>query len=283
MFRGENDEEVIMSRYFTQTINQGWGVNVWLFPNSEGGWSNSTPTQNLVDNYELINGELPSSPTSGYDDQDPYVDRDPRFYQSILYNGAPFKSGSYDYFVDQVTPTNSGKDSPSSSTAPWNSSKTGYNFRKWTQESKAWDAGNLGPWILFRQSEFYLNYAEAEIALGNDEDARNAINEVRSRFGMPDVTESGAALLERYQRERRVELVLEDHRFFDIRRWKIGPDALDIPAMGVNVYRNGSTIQYVYDKVADDTRDWVDKMYLLPIPSQEIQRSHETLTQNPDY
>jgi hypothetical protein len=100
---------------------------------------------------------------------------------------------------------------------------------------------------------------------------------------MPDVTESGAELIERYRRERRVELVLEDHRFFDIRRWQIGPDALDIPAMGVNVYKNGAVIQYVYNKVADNTRNWDDKLYLLPIPAQEVQRSHEALTQNPGY
>jgi hypothetical protein len=282
MFRGDNEEEVIFSRYFTQTINQGWGVNVWLFPNSAGGWANSTPTQNLVDSYELTNGEIPSEAAS-YDDQNPYVNRDPRFYQTILYNGAPFKDATYDYFVDQVTPANSGKDSPSAASAPWNSSKTGYNFRKWTQEDAAWDAGNLGPWILFRQAEFYLNYAEAEIALSNETEAKTAMNVLRARMNMPDVTESGAELIERYRRERRVELVLEDHRFFDIRRWQIGPDALDIPAMGVNVYKNGAVIQYVYNKVADNTRNWDDKLYLLPIPAQEVQRSHEALTQNPGY
>lgn len=285
MFRGDNGEEVIMARYFTAVNDQGWGVNTWLFPNSEGGWSNTTPTQDLVDGYEFTTGFLPADEPT-YDDQNPYVDRDPRFYESILFNGAPFKSGTYDPFVDKAEPSNgakAGKDSPSSTIAKHNASRTGYTFRKWALESENWDSGNKGPWIIFRLGEFYLNYAEAEIALGNETDAKTAINAIRARVNMPDVTESGAALIARYRRERRVELLLEDHRFFDIRRWKIGPETIGKTAMGVAIYKNGSVMEYDYSRVADDTRAWHDKMYLLPIPSQEILRSHEKLDQNPGY
>ena len=132
-------------------------------------------------------------------------------------------------------------------------------------------------------SEFYLNYAEAQIELENFDEARNAINAIRSRFGMPDVTESGDELKERYRRERRIELALEDHRFFDIRRWKIGPDALDKSALGVDVYKDGASFDYIYGMVADNTRKWDDKMYFLPIPATEIQRSNNSLTQNSGY
>lgn len=288
MFRGENSNEVIFARYFTQTNNQGWGVNLWLFPNSNGGWATTTPTQNLVDNYELTNGKVPLDPTSGYDDQDPYVNRDPRFYESILYQGAPFKESTYDYSVDKTDSTNkakAGKDSQYSSQSPHNASRTGYNFRKYVQEDQGEYSGNTGPWIFFRKAEFYLNYAEAEIALGNEQEARDAINDVRSRVGMPDVIESGNDLVERYRRERNVELVLEDHRFFDMRRWKIGPETLGVPARRVSVYKNGSVIEYVFNGrvVVNDTRVWDDKMYLLPIPSSERQRSHNALSQNPGY
>lgn len=288
MFRGENSNEVIFARYFTQTNNQGWGVNLWLFPNSNGGWATTTPTQNLVDNYELTNGKVTSDPTSGYDDQDPYVNRDPRFYESILYQGAPFKESTYDYSIDKTDSTNktkAGKDSQYSSQSPHNASRTGYNFRKYVQEDQGEYSGNTGPWIFFRKAEFYLNYAEAEIALGNEQEARDAINDVRSRVGMPDVTETGNDLVERYRRERNVELVLEDHRFFDMRRWKIGPETLGVPARRVSVYKNGSVIEYVFNGrvVVNDTRVWNDKMYLLPIPSSERQRSHDALSQNPGY
>jgi hypothetical protein len=285
MFRGENTDEVILARYFTAVNDQGWGANTWLFPNSEGGWSNTTPTQDLVDGYEITTGLLPADEPS-YDDQDPYVNRDPRFYESILFNGAPFKSATYDPYVDKAEPSNAakaGKDSPSSSIAKHNASRTGYTFRKWALESENWDSGNKGPWIVFRLGEFYLNYAEAEIALGHETEAKTAINAIRARVNMPPVTESAATLVERYRRERRVELLLEDHRFFDIRRWQIGPETMGKTAKGVTIYKNGATMEYDYSRVADDTRTWNDKMYLLPIPAQEILRSHETLRQNPGY
>jgi starch-binding outer membrane protein, SusD/RagB family len=289
LFSGENTKEIMFARNFTQTNNQGWGVNLWLYSNSYGGWNTTTPTQNLVDEYELTNGKVPSDPTSGYVAQNPYVNRDPRFYESILFNGATFRNSTYDYFLDKVDPsdaTKAGKDSPRGPSSH-NASRTGYSFRKYTEEDKPADGGgvntNTNPWIIFRKSEFYLNYAEAEIALGNEDEARTAISAVRARVGMPAVTETGAALVEKYRRERRIELLLEDHRFFDIRRWEIGPEALDVPARAVAVYKNGAVFEYDYSVIADNTRKWHNRLYLLPIPAAEIQRSHDKLTQNPDY
>ncbi len=284
LFRGESTSEVIFARYFTTVINQGSGVNQWLMPNSVEGWGNTTPTQDLVDSYELTNGLLPSEAGSGYDPQDPYINRDPRFYETILFNGAAFQDGTYDYFLD-ISGIDSlqGKDSERSSKSPHNASRTGYNFRKWVLEDQAYNTGNTGPWVIYRLGEFYLNYAEAEIALGNDAEARNAINEVRSSFGMPAITEAGAALTARYRRERRVHLVLEDHRFFDMRRWQIGDEVLGKPATGVLVTNDNGNMIYDFSRITDETRLWDDKMYLLPIPFDEIQKSGGTLTQNTGY
>jgi starch-binding outer membrane protein, SusD/RagB family len=300
IFNGRNNEEVILARYFTPNNAHGggeWGSNLWLYPNGLGGWGTVTPTQDLVDSYELTNGKLPSDPTSGYNPQNPYINRDPRFYESILYNGGVFfdpvtkANRPLEYYRDKTNPTNSalaGRESRNGPSEPWNSSKTGYNFRKYTDEGKPamGDKGaneTVSPYIYFRKAEFLLNYAECQIALGNDADARTAINAVRTRVGMPAVTESGAALLARYRNERRVELVLEDLRFDDIRRWKIGPAALAKPAKGVDVYKNGAVIEYDYNYIADNLRAWNDKMYLLPIPYSEIQKSNSKLLQNPGY
>lgn len=300
IFNGRNNEEVILARYFTPNNAHGggeWGSNLWLYPNGFNGWGTVVPTQNFVDAYELTNGKLPSDPTSGYNPQNPYVNRDPRFAETVLYNGAIFFDPNakvnrpMEYYIDKAAPTDAskaGKESRSSSIEPWNSSKTSYNFRKYTDEGKPafGDKGaneSISPYIYFRKSEFYLNYAECQIALGNDPEARTAINAVRARVGMPPVTESGAALLTRYRNERRVELVLEDLRFDDIRRWKIGPAALGIPAMGVNILKNGAVFEYDYSLIADGARKWDDKLYLLPIPYSEIQKSNNTLTQNPGY
>ncbi|MBT1687611.1 RagB/SusD family nutrient uptake outer membrane protein [Dawidia soli] len=295
MFNGRSTAEIIFARRFTVNNPHGggsWGVNLWLYSNGLGGWSNNTPTQNLVDSYEMTNGLLPAEAGSGYDPQNPYINRDPRFAESILYNGAviadPINGGTRDMqFWTAPEGQPQGKDSPNGPSGA-NASRTGYNFRKFLDEGKKADAAgadeNLSPWIYFRITEFYLNYAEAEIALNNEEAARTAINAVRDRVGMPDVVESGAALVERYRNERRVELALENHRFFDIRRWEIGPEALNKPAMGVNVTKDaGGNITYDYSRTADATRHWEEKMYFFPIPYSEIQRSHNQLSQNPGY
>ncbi|NVN19067.1 RagB/SusD family nutrient uptake outer membrane protein [Muricauda sp. HICW] len=286
MFLGNTDEEVIFRRQYTPKNDQGWGVNTWLFPNGKSGWSNTTPTQDLVDSFELVSGELPSE-SATYDPQDPYVDRDPRFYETIVYNTAPFQDATYDPYVDKDDPSNSelaGIDSRVSPASPHNASRTGYTFKKWANDNLAWDAGNTGPYIFYRKTEAYLNYAEAQIELNNESEARNAINAIRNRAGMPDISTSGQALLEDYRNERRVEFVLEDHRFFDIRRWMIGPETMGSPKMGVDVLKTGdATFEYDYDLTADSNIFWDDKMYMLPIPFSEIQRSNNSLDQNPGY
>ncbi len=98
MFQGNNSQEVILGRYFS-SVNRHWGYGLGyiLFPAGSDGWSVTTPTQDLVDQYELTNGKVPADPTSGYDAQNPYVDRDPRFYASILYAGAPLRMALMKY------------------------------------------------------------------------------------------------------------------------------------------------------------------------------------------
>ncbi|ARK12864.1 RagB/SusD family nutrient uptake outer membrane protein [Fibrella sp. ES10-3-2-2] len=298
IFNGRSTAEIIFARNFTPNNAHGngsWGVNLWLYSNGLGGWSNTTPTQNLVDSYEMANGKPITDPTSGYNNQTPYVNRDPRLASSVLYEGATIvdptrgTTRAMQYFRDKAEPNNTAKAGLDSRNGPSaaNASRTGYNWRKFLDEGKRADASgdqeNTSPWIYFRRTEFYLNYAEAQLALGNEAEARTAINAVRARVGMPAITETGAALVQRYRNERRVELVLEDHRFFDIRRWKIGPEAFNKPATGVDVYRNGTTTEYVYNYTADNSRKWDDKMYFLPIPYTEIQRSNGKLTQNPGY
>jgi len=98
-----------------------------------------------------------------------------------------------------------------------------------------------------------------------------------------DASLSGNALLERYRNERRVEMAAEELRFDDVRRWKIGPQTIGQPAMGVNINLVNGVPVYDYSLVTDNDRRWLDKMYLLPIPYSEIIASHGTLTPNPGY
>jgi len=301
-FNGKDQSEIIFARYFTAANSQsensaGEGANFWLFPNSFNAWSAVAPTQDIIDSYEMSNGKLPAEAGSGYDPQNPYVNREPRFYANFLFNGAvytdPYTTKStrqLQYYRDKNNPANASLNGHESRGAVFyadGASPTSYNFKKYTVEGlgsrNIGSATQTNPWIYFRKTEFYLNYAECEIELGNEGPARTAINAVRGKVGLADITESGSALAERYRRERRVELVVEDHRIHDIRRWKIGPEALNKPAKGVDIYKNGSVMEYHYDFVANNNRRWVDKMYWAPIPYSEIQRSNNKLTQNLGY
>ncbi|RYY56823.1 MAG: RagB/SusD family nutrient uptake outer membrane protein [Chitinophagaceae bacterium] len=295
IFNGKNNEEIILARYFTDINAHGggsWGSNLWLYPNGLNGWGMIVPTQNLVDAYEMTNGKPISDPTSGYDQQNPYTNRDQRLSESILFNGASFfdpvssQTRPMEYWEDANSTTIGGRESVRGP-SPHNASLTRYNFRKYTDEGKPADASganeNTSPFVYFRKAEFYLNYAEAQIALGAEGEARTALGVVRARVGMPAVTETGAALMTKYQNERRVEMAFEELRLDDIRRWKIGPTALGVPARGVRVLRNNTTMQYDYNLIVDGARKWDDKMYLLPIPFTEIQKSNGRLVQNPGY
>ena len=144
-----------------------------------------------------------------------------------------------------------------------------------------------------------FNYVEANIELGLDDEARTWLNKIRFRAGMPPVTESGDALRQRYRNERRIEMVLEEQRLFDARRWMIAPTTLGRETTYILVegklkagatapvpYRKDKTkFDYTYTPVINndlEKRTWLDKMYYRPISLGETQRNN-LLVQNPGY
>ena len=141
-------------------------------------------------------------------------------------------------------------------------------------------------WRFIRYSEIILNYAEACIGLGEDGEARTYINMIRKKAAMPDITGTGTALLERYRNERRIELVFENHRFFDVRRWMIGQEAYH-PMHGVNVVyklnpdHTTATLPTI-TPVEITSGKWDAKAYFLPIARSEMNKNPE-LVQNPGY
>ena len=160
--------------------------------------------------------------------------------------------------------------------------KTGYNLRKFIPEDRFDDLPSIQHWVYIRLAEVYLNYAEALIEANTNLDlAVDAINMVRQRSSMPPIAVSGQTeLRKKVRHERRIELVFEEHRFWDIRRWKIAGDPevlniyrVDLDASG-NIKGTG--------KLLWETRVWTDHDYLMPIPQSEIDRN-KNLTQNPGY
>lgn len=276
IFLADNNE-VIFKRMYTRA--NGHRMNIFNSPNGYDGWGGNCPLQNIVDDYEMkATGKKITDPTSGYLAATPYEGRDPRFYASILYNGAMYRGRPVEVFTPK------GKDSSEGDVGSWNTSLTGYYLYKFMDEGQLLSETNTQPWVFFRLAEFYLNLAEAEYFLGNESACRTALNVIRSRTGveMPPITEGGTALLERLRNERRVELAFENHRYFDLRRWKIAEEYENINAMGVQV-RKGTNGTITYSPVTVLERKFLPQHYLLPIPREEIIKSNEVLKQNPGY
>lgn len=243
-----------------------------------GAFGMNRPTQEYVDMFEMANGKAINDPTSGYDEDSPYEGRDPRFYASIFYNGV--------FWRDEIIETfNDGKHGPGAADLyETGSTMTGYYCRKFTDPSIpcVYLVDQIqANWILIRYAEVLLNYAEAQIALGNEEEARTYINLVRDRSGMPPSSASGDALADLYRNERTVELGMEEHRYFDIRRWKIAEDVLNGFVHKMTVTKNDDeSFSYEVEEMAP--RSFPERMYWQPIPIDEI-RKNPNLEQNPGY
>ncbi len=272
--------EVIWSRGFDSSVDpQQVRVELSQYPNGYGGFGQTHPLQNIVDDYEMVSGKLPKDDPA-YNPQNPYVNRDPRFYASILYDGAPFQGRPVETFLP------GGKDSNEGALSGWNATLTGYYLRKFMDEAiinpSQENQGN-SPWIFIRYAEILLNYAEAQYYLGNEEVCRQYLNMVRQRESvrMPAVTDSGIALLRRLQNERRIELAFEEHRWFDVRRWKIAPERLNEDGRKMTIIRasDGSKTYTVSDF---NPRAFYERNYLVPVPQSEIDKN-PMLVQNPGY
>lgn len=283
LFLDENNNEIIFERLYTINARHVC-LEIANGPNGYDGWGGNVPLQNLVDDYEMNNGKSITDPTSGYDPTHPYDNRDPRFYATILYNGAPYRSST----VQTYTPGGKdSKDGPSN----WNTSKTGYYLKKFMDDNNPidnpWSVAGNQPWIYMRYAEILLDYAEAQNeAVGPDGTVYNAINSIRARasVNMPPLPSglSQAQMRIAIRNERRVELAFEEQRFYDVRRWKIADSTENVPAYGISINKSGNT--FTYNKiVALDGRKFEDKEYWLPIPRAEIQASNNQLEQNPGY
>ncbi|ATP57404.1 hypothetical protein CPT03_13455 [Pedobacter ginsengisoli] len=266
------------------------GVEMFLSPSGFHGWASFAPSQNLVNSFGMADGKEITDPASGYNPQQPYANRDPRFYQDIVYDGRPF--GKPEFCKDRynVGSTNAaefyegGLDSPQG-WDKWNNSVTRYTFRKYCDTTYNFNDETQTNkfWVISRLSEIYLNYAEAQFYLGNNAKAIEYLDLIRERAGIKNklpTTLSGTALENRIRNERQIELCLEGHRYYDVRRWKIANVTENKPLMGVIITKNGNGSK-TYNYVQVQTRMFKPEHYLLPIPKSEMNRTK--LTQNPNY
>ena len=271
-----NSKEVILcrptgtSKTFEQA-NYPMGVT--------GGNTTTCSTENLASAFEMKDGRAFdwNDPTMK---ANPYKDRDPRFYLTIVHNGMlwPAKKA-----VDI-------SEGGANGLPLTNATTTGYYLRKYVDNSISFEAGSTTAathhnWILFLYAEVLLNYAEAMIHVNGNCDykdatytmsAREALNAVRKRAGIPEVAAcSQDEFLMRVKHERRVEMAFEGQRFWDLRRWKNLDETKNIYA--VRITHHDGVLSY--EKTLLSERSVSNKLYFYPIANVELFKNKK-LVQN---
>lgn len=247
-------------------------------------WGNLSPTQNLVDDYQMDNGKPITDQTSGYDPQNPYKNRESRFYQSIVYDGSTWQGDIYKSRIGGGNQIDLGSTS--------DITNTGYNARKTLDESikgqtSLGTSPNTSNYIIYRYAEILLSYAEAQNeAVGPDVSVYNAVNAIRARVALPalPLALTQAKMRDFIRRERRLEFTFEDKRWYDIRRWDItvkGPAVLNSPELGMKITSDGQG-GLIYTPLTVFQNKYSEHMNWLPIP-QGVLNQNTKLKQNPGY
>lgn len=281
------NKEVIFS---AQTANVNTIDQINAPPSYDGGLGRTNPTQELVDAFEMkTTGKPINEPGSGYSAANPYANRDDRLGHFINYHGRTWRNVAIDVregAKDNNPQINNGR-----------TTRTGYYLRKYLSESARYSTSTTNArraWVFFRYAEVLLNYAEAlNEAQGPVADVYSNINLVRVRAGLPPLQSTNAAgngyiiptkdaMRLRIQNERRVELCFEDHRFFDVRRWKKGEEFFNKPVTGMQVTGPSATTGLTFTRFTVENRIFSEKMYRFPFPQTQINITNN-LVQNPGW
>lgn len=259
-------------------------------PASRGGRFIHQPTQELVDMFPMINGKPITDPTSGYNENNPYVNRDPRFGYTVMYNESLYYLNS----AKGLAPVYTYKGAPQDGIADIssnNGTKTGYYRKKSCDDLAAKTGGgnNVGTLPLIRYAEILLNYAEAANEVGQTDVAMEQLRLLRIRAGIaagangqyglplgPSINDARNLI----QNERSIELAFEEHRYWDIRRWRIGNKIAGKHITGMEITKNGNA--YTYKRIPVRGRYFKSNSYLFPLPQLEITLNRKIL-QNPGW
>ncbi|MBE7174579.1 MAG: RagB/SusD family nutrient uptake outer membrane protein [Williamsia sp.] len=285
----KNSSENIFDLEYVPTL-RAWGDYFDFAPISAGARTGGlSPTQELVNSYIMLNGKPIADAASGYDENNPYTNRDPRLTATVVYDQYVWTNpdGSTQIIYIKPGSTPAGASSANEYSNSGQGSATGYYWRKY------WDPEYTAPGIssglnihLIRYAEVLLMYAEAKNALGQmTEDVWNqTIRALRSRAGFTDVGAldypgSTVDMTELVRNERRCEFAMEGIRIDDIRRWKIAESVLNTWAHGAKF--GDPTVDNGYIRAQLRVFD-ASKNYLWPVPPTEISLN-SNLTQNPNY
>jgi hypothetical protein len=264
IFTTPYNSEIIFA---TQPSNRN-DIETNNFPISYQGKGYTNPSQDLADAY-IMTGTYYNNPMNGYDPANPYNNREDRFRATILLNDASFKDTKVESYVG-------GKDGLYATSS---ATKTGYYLRKFLVPSINLEKGESSrrPWILYRYAEVILNYAEARNEIldnPNDKTLHDLLNLIRNRAKLrpfrnaTEYIKDKDEMREYIKHERRIELAMEEHRFWDLRRWKDAEVVLNKPLQGMRIEKTAEGFSYTPFQV--EQRVFDPKFYWYPIPRTEI-------------
>ncbi len=256
-------------------------------------WGNYNPTQEIVDEFKMANGLHITDPGSGYDPQNPFVNREQRFYDFIVYDGAPYK---LDWMpetdivytrIDEVNPSLNQIDLAGASDA----GDSGY-YQKKRLNPDAAPADNASGQndVHYRYAEVLLNYAEAQNeAVGPDMSVYDAINKVRNRSDLPNLQAglSQDEMRDAIHSERRVELSFENKRYLDNKRLWQQETTMGVPRHNMVIRNsvpsdNSGVWVFSVEEEIKFTAAFEAKQYMSPIPQNVIDQNGN-IQQNPGY
>lgn len=252
------------------------------FTGNSLGNGRTNPTQNLVDAFPMKDGKVRGESKYPYNSQRPYDNRDPRLEFTVLHNGSNWLSR-------QLQTYRGGANNPTTSAEY---TRTSYYMRKFMGnfENANEYATNYHLWVVFRYAEILLNYAEAqnEYADAPSQDIYDAIIALRRRagieagddnlYGLSDMSKDEMRTV--IQNERRIEMAFEEHRFWDIRRWRIAEEVFRNPLKGMSITKTISS--ETYTQVDLFKLDFDEKRHLFPIPYSEVVKN-KNMVQNPGW
>lgn len=303
MLAGNSSKELIWSIHWNYNDITNIAPVSFKSRNAQG-YNNRMPTQSLVDSYECIDG-LTIDKSPYYNPQKPYENRDPRLNWTIAVPGSVFCGYEYETHKDSLTCWNYNVNPavriPNQDATNAYASFSGFAWRKYVDPLELSQGNKTAiSTILIRYAEVLLNYAEAKIESNQiDASVYDAINKIRDRAGMPEITDGKTQdeLRSIVRRERKVEFAGEGLRYFDIIRWKLAERVLSGPCYGriprgllasapaidengtpdYTVVSNYQDMRVIQVRVFDPAKN-----YLWPIPAVELQ-TNKNLKQNPGY
>lgn len=287
--------EAILQYLFSRAENITHTFDFYYTPggdftiNGASGGGYGTPTQELVESYELATGGFPDWSVwhdVGVTQTPPYALLEPRFQATVLYNGSQWKGreiqpwlGGADGFCEwNVEPEPDGR------------TTTGYYLRKMVDETHnviQYTSG-VQPFTVIRYAEVLLNRAEALYKTGKEGEANDIVNKIRDRVGLPALSVDGEELMAAIRQERKVEFAFEGLWYWDLRRWGIAHEKYplglsDYMVHGFKITKDEEgNFTYDYISVDDQKRNFPQRLYRFPLPAAEL-NNNGSVNQFPEW